>query len=445
MDILSTLSAAMLIFAGGYFTIKTRAFYLRHPIKTMRMLPLESGVKQMLLSLGGTGGVGNISGVAVALMIGGAGAVLWMWVGAFFAMALKYAEITLGMLDRRGAQFYIRKALGSVASILFLILLVMDCIMMGGMIQASAISEAVHTALGISPFVCGIFICLLAAFVFLFKLDLFRLSTYVVPLMSIGYTVLAISIIVCYAERLLEVIKGIFISSFDFESVSGGMIGFLFTPAFKQGIVKGLFSNEAGCGTAPTAHAASKERVPARQGLFGILEVFIDTVVMCTLTAFAILLTLGDDVSKIGGGGVAVCIRAFACLFGDASAPVICLFVFLFAFSAIVSFGYYGSQNVTALFGTDKAQSLFLVAYCFSVLLGATIAPMAIWTFADAVVCLMLIINTTAVLVLRKNIECDYTQIGKYSQRDSKTCSFSSERIKNAIPMSDTDIKRGFM
>ena len=366
----------------------------------------------MLLSLGGTVGVGNISGVAVALMLGGAGAVFWMWVGAFVSMVLKYAEITLGMLTRRhaeqgyvgGAPYYIKEAIGSLAAMLFTVLLIVDCVMMGGVIQSSAIAEAAQTAFGLSPLVCGILISLLAAAVFFFGVDLFKLSAYVVPAMSGGYILAAAAVIVCNARGLPQMFAAIISGAFTPTAAAGGVLGILLSPALRQGIVKGLFSNEAGCGTAPTAHIASKETVPARQGLFGIFEVFVDTVLMCSLTAFAILLTLGEDLGGIGGGGVEICARAFGTLFGNAASPTLAVFVFLFAFAAIVSFGYYGAQSLCFFRGGARWRDAFLLLYCLSLLLGAVAAPKAVWAISDAVICLMLLLNTTAVFVSRKKI-----------------------------------------
>ena len=402
----------MLLFAGGYFTLRFRAFYLRHPIRTLRAMPLSGGAKEMLLSLGGTVGVGNISGVAVALLLGGAGAVFWMWVGAFVSMALKYAEITLGMLTRRragqvyigGATYYIKEAIGSLASVLFTVLLLVDCVTMGGMIQSSAIAEAAETAFGLSPLVCGILVSLITAAVFFFDVDLFKLSAYVVPAMSGGYVLAAATVILRNARGLPQMLASIFSGAFAPNAAIGGVLGILLSPALRQGIVKGLFSNEAGCGTAPSAHVASKETAPARQGLLGILEVFIDTVLMCSLTAFAILLTLGEELDGIGGGGVAICARAFGTLYGNAAPVTLAIFLFLFAFAAIVSFGYYGAQGLAYFHFGKRGREAFLLLYCFSLLLGAVAAPKAVWAIADAVVCMMLLINTAALLVSRKKI-----------------------------------------
>ena len=446
MSTVPMISALILLLVGGYFTVKFKMFYILHPKRTLSLVS-KDGITQMLLSLGGTVGVGNISGVAVAIMMGGSGAVLWMWVGAFFAMALKYAEITLGMIERKGAKRYIAAALGSIASWIFAALLIIDCIMMGAAIQANAISEAMCEAFGISPLLCGILLCVLTSAVFTFKLDLFRLSGYIVPLMSVGYALAALFVIALNITAVPKVIADIFHSAFTFDSAVGGVFGFLFTPAFKQGIIKGLFSNEAGCGTAPLAHAEAKETVPARQGLFGVFEVAVDTVVMCTLTALVILLTLGDE--NLGAsGGVAVCVTAFSKIFGNFAAYVLCIFVFLFAFSAIVSFGYYGIKSISLMTAKESAVNIFLTVYFAAVFVGCTSAPMMIWTLADYVICIMLIINTTAVFIMRKKVLSEharlYTQIGKYSQSASKTRDFSCGRIKNEIPMSQIDIKDGF-
>ena len=376
-------------------------------------MPLAGGMCEMLLSLGGTVGVGNISGVAVALAIGGAGAVFWMWVGAFVSMALKYAEITLGMRTRcrtaqgyvGGAAHYIKTEIGSLAATLFTVLLLIDCVTMGGMIQSSAIAEAAETAFGLSPLVCGIAVSLLAAAVFFFGMNVFRLSAYVVPAMSIGYLLCALAVIVVYARGIPDVLRAILAGAFAPSAATGGAFGFLCSPALRQGIVKGLFSNEAGCGTAPTAHIAAKETVPARQGLFGILEVFVDTVLMCSLTAFVILLTSGEmsELSELSGGA-AICARAFAALYGNAAPAGLAIFLFLFAFAAMISFGYYGAQSL-AYFGLGKkSKDAFLVFFCFSLLLGSVCAPRVIWSIADAVICMMLLLNTAAVFVGRNKV-----------------------------------------
>ena len=398
---LSTLAACTVLLAGGYFTVRFRAFYLLHPVRTFRALP-RNGMRQMLLSLGGTVGVGNIVGVSVAIALGGRGAVFWMWAGAFFSMALKYAEILLGMRTRgagQGAAFYIKDALGTLAACLFACLLLCDCVTMGGVMQANAIAEAFADAFGIAPLVTGVLVSLLAAAVFFLRVDLFVLSAYIVPLMSLGYTAAALAVVLCHLSALPSVLCGIVRDAFSPSAAVGGILGIVTPPALRQGIVKGLFSSEAGCGTAPTAHAASKETVPARQGLFGILEVFIDTVVMCTLTALAILLTVGEGGSYMEG---------FASVFGAAAPPVLAVFLFLFAFAAILAFGYYGVQALSYFHAGRRVQTGFLLLFCASLFVGAVAAPASAWAVADAVVCMMLLLNTGAVFVRRGEIFAEH-------------------------------------
>ena len=452
---LSISAALLVLLAGVWLAWRFGAFYLLHPIRTLRAMPFEGGARQMLLSLGGTVGVGNISGVAVALAFGGAGAVFWMWVGAFASMSLKYAEIILGMLYRKrengryrgGAPYYIKEALGKRAAAFFAALLVLDSVAVGGVIQSSAIAEAAESGFGLSPLVCGVLLAVICAVIFFFGADLFGLSAVIVPLMSVGYIAAALAVIFVNAARLPSVLGQIFSEAFSPAAAGGGALGFLLSPALRQGIVKGLFSNEAGCGTAATAHAEAKETVPARQGLFGIFEVFCDTVLLCTLTALAILTALGGDLAAYGAHGVRVCAAAFRSVFGGAADLLLFFFVFLFAFATILSYGYYGRESLRCFRGGARFTNGFIAAYCLSLLVGAVAAPQAVWTVSDGMICLMLAVNTTAVLLKAKEVtaahDAFYAQIGKYSARASRMRSRASASAKKVSAISDSETKRG--
>lgn len=452
---MSILAALLVLLAGAWFARRFGAFYLRHPIRTLHAMPFAGGARQMLLSLGGTVGVGNISGVGVALALGGAGAIFWMWVGAFASMSLKYAEIILGMLYRRreggryrgGAPYYIKEALGKRAAAFFAALLVLDSIAVGGVIQSSAIAEAAQNGFGLSPLVCGAMLAVVCAAILFFGADLFGLSAAVVPIMSVGYIAATIAVILVNAEKLPSVIALIFTEAFSPVAAGGGAMGFLLSPSLRQGIVKGLFSNEAGCGTAAAAHAEAKETVPARQGLFGIFEVFCDTVLLCTLTALAILTALGGDLAAYGAHGVRVCAAAFCSAFGGAADILLFLFVFLFAFATILSYGYYGRESLRYLCGGARLEGGYTVAYCLSLFVGAVAAPRSVWTISDGMICLMLLVNTAAVLCRSKDVfaahDAFYAQIGKYSARPSRMRSRASASAKNVSAMSDSDTKRG--
>lgn len=452
---LSMLAALLVLAAGAAFTVRFRAFYLLHPMRTLRAVP-KSGARQMLLSLGGTVGVGNISGVAVALALGGAGAIFWMWVGALVTMALKYAEIILGMLSRRkrgarmcgGAPYYIREALGGRAAALFAALLVADSVAVGGVIQSSAIAEAA-AGLGVSPLVSGVLLAVAVAVIFFFGWDVFGLSAVLVPLMAVGYIAVCLAVILHHASALPAALGAIFAGAFRPASFGGGILGLLFSPVLRQGIVKGLFSNEAGCGTAAAAHAEAKETVPARQGLFGIFEVFADTILLCTLTALAILTALGDDLAAYGAAGIRLCTAAFATVFGKSAAPMLFGFVFLFAFATILAYGYYGMESLGYFTCDGRARGAFLLCYAMAQLGGALLSPRAVWTLSDTVICLLLFVNMAAV-IRRADVICAahdafYTQIGKYAQSASKMKSRCAASAKNESAMSDSETSCGEM
>ena len=359
-------------------------------------------------------------------------------------MALKYAEIMLGMLKRTdgggGAVYYIKERLGKIAAALFSVLLVCNCVMMGGTVQSSAISEAFFGAFSLSPVVTGVLVSLVTAAVFFFKVNVFSLSAYVVPAMSIGYVFAALSVIAVNFSGIPAVFAKILTDAFEPLSAGGGLLGLFFSPALSQGIVKGLFSNEAGCGTAPSAHVASSEKEPARQALFGIFEVFVDTVLMCTLTAFVILLTLGD---VAGNGGVTATADAFSTLFGSAAPKVLALFVALFAFCTVIAFGYYGLSALEYFKASKIGKNAFTLIYCISLFVGAIAAPRAVWEVCDCIVCIMLIINTAAVFLSQREIidahKRFYVHMGKYASSASKMRSRSSVGTKNAIPISDRE------
>ena len=447
--VLSFAASLFTFLVGGFFTLKFKAFYIRHPLLFFRSMPIENGVRQMLLSLGGTVGVGNIVGVAVALSIGGSGAVFWMWVGAFFAMALKYAEITLGMLKRRkengifkgGAPYYIKEKLGSLAAFVFATLLLCNAVFMGGMIQSSAISEGWQTAFNISPFVVGVILSVFSALIFFLKVNLFSISAYVVPLMSIGYIIACLVIIFANLQILPDVVNDIFQNAFAAKSASGGSLGIMFSPALREGILKGLFSNEAGCGTAPSAHVSSKEKEPCRQGLFGIFEVFADTLVMCTLTAFVILISTED-----GGfqkSAAQICAHTFENFFGTLAPPILATFITLFAFCTIIAFGHYALEVLDFFCAGKTFKEAFVCVYCISLFLGAIATPYILWEICDVIVCLMLIINTSAVALSQKEIMVAhnrfYVHIGKYASSASRMRVRSSFKTKNEMPISDRE------
>ena len=441
---LSIAALFLMIFAGSWFLVHLRAFYLFHPVKTLRALPFASGAGEMWRSLGGAVGVGNIFGVAAAVTYGGAGALFWMWAGAFFSMGIKYAEITLGMLPHacggRGAVGYIFDAFGRGAALLFALLLWIESVLMGGMLQSRAVSEAAMAALRLPPAVCGLVLCGLLVLACAGPGAEKKLASVFVPPACGGYILLCAFVILRHIDGLPHVLSEILRGAFT----PCAPLGIFGTPALRQGIAKGIFSNEAGCGTAPTAHQGAKGTTPAVQGLFGIFEVFVDTLLLCTATGFAILLTAGERLPAYRGSAAQLTTESFGDLLGGAAPLVIFIFVFLFAAETLVAFFGYSRQMVKELslppaFSTVAAGLFFLLVF-----VGAGMRTDVLWALSDTLLFLMLLCNTGALFCGRCRVIAAYDdQIGKNFSRLSNSPVVSSSGRKKEIPISETEIKRG--
>ncbi len=411
-----------LICAGVYFSISLKLFYIRHPIIMLRSM-FGGGKKEgispfgaAMMALAGTLGVGNIVGVASAISLGGAGAVFWMWVSAFCAMVLKYAEIVLAVRHRQsegkdnhgGAMYYIRMAFGGrVGKILagaFCIFCIVNAIGMGSMIQMNAASDVLYAVAGIPPFTTGMISAILAMFaVFSGTRILSRISSRLVPAMSLLYMIMALWVIFANVRELPSVFSLIFKEAFSAESAAGGVFGFLFSRALRFGSMRGLLSNEAGCGTAPTAYAASNEKSPAKQGFWGIFEVFFDTIVLCTMTALVILISPMSD----EGGSVMTTVNAFCASLGDWAGYILAAAVFMFAFATVICWADYGLACVR-YFGREKRYgTLFLCIYFVSIVFGALAAPKLAWELTDLSLGIMTLINLAALIILGGEVKSE--------------------------------------
>ena len=262
-----------------------------------------SPIRAVIFALAGTLGVGNIVGVASAIALGGAGAVFWMWVSAFLAMILKYSEVVLAILHRRtrngehygGAMYYMIdyfkscKILGGSFSLIFTVFCLINGFTMGCIIQSNAISKSFSATFNLNEIYIGIFVALLGMIVFFFNgKRVFSLCEKLVPFVSLLYIVMALAVIVPAYRHLPEVFKWIFEGAFSLRSAGAGALGFLFSSALRYGTIRGLFSNEAGCGSSPIAHATANTDSACEQGFLGVIEVFIDTMLVCTMTALVI-------------------------------------------------------------------------------------------------------------------------------------------------------------
>lgn len=424
---------ALLIGCGGFFTFYLRGGPLLHPVLMLRAVtqsaPNASGrqvspFRALTLSLAGTLGVGNIVGVASAISLGGAGAILWMWISALFAMILKYAEILLGVSHRRkgrdgsffgGAVYYIRDLIESLGlkkasaffSISFACLLLLNSLSMGCIIQANAVSAALEGVWEIPALHTGLLLLILTLPVLLREgRYLFRVTELLVPIMTLGYVLLSAAALWIRRDGLPDAFGMILRDAFSPESGIGGVVGFLTSRAIQTGTMRGLLSNEAGCGTAPTAHASADAAGPSEQGVWGILEVFVDTILLCTATALVILLAYGDAIPR-GVEGVMMTVQAYASILGGWSRHFFGGAVFCFGWATILCWGKYGLESLTALTVKKKWRSCYLLVFGVCAVAGATAAHEAIWGLADFAIAALTSINLCALIGLRREIRAE--------------------------------------
>ena len=369
-------------------------------------------------ALAGTVGTGNIAGVTGAIFTGGAGAVFWMWVAAFFGMVTKYAEIVLAMKYRikdekgvyhGGPMYYIENGIGKSwkwLSVIFCILGGLASFGIGNIAQSSEISGALLDLFHLPPVVSGILIAVVVALVTLGGIKrIGRVTSLLVPFMSVFYILAGIVIIIMRIGHIPAVFGHIFAGAFSFKSVGGGLFGYTIMMAMKQGFARGVFSNEAGLGSAPIAHAASSTEEPCEQAIWGVFEVFIDTIVICSITAFAVLLSgildaeggLGAYASK----GAAAAAAFNTILPGTLGGKIIELSLLFFALSTILSWAYYGENCWGYLTNQNRPFLLiYKVVFALVCIVGAIGSGTLMWDIADTLNGLMAIPNLLALLML---------------------------------------------
>ena len=414
-----------LLSLGIFYCFKLRFFCFLHPIKIARALfgaeggTRASSLKALTLALAGTLGVGNMVGVASAITLGGFGAVFWMWVSAFFAMILKYAEIVLALRYRRfdengqpygSAMYYIEacfggKRVGRIIGAVFAFFCLLNSISMGSMIQVNAASNAVKSAFGAPCVVIGLAFAMIALWSMLKGAKgIMRVTEKLVPFMTLGFVVLSVSVIVVRPSETVRAFELIFDNAFEFDSAAGGVIGFLLSRSLRFGAMRGILSNEAGCGTAPTAHASCDCREPARQGVFGIFEVFVDTIVLCTLTALVIIIGYRGEIPTESNYMV-ITLRAYSSVLGNAAGYFIATSVLLFGLATVLCWGYYGMSSAEYLVGRTKKSRAFIFIYAISVVLGSVLSSDMIWECADLSIGVMSMINLTALLIMSGEVK----------------------------------------
>ena len=354
-------------------------------------------------------GTGNITGCATALVSGGPGALFWVWVSAFFGMATIYAEAVLAQRYRTtvngkvtgGPAYYIRAAFkgtfGKVLAGVFSVLIILALGFMGNMVQSNSIGDAFHNAFGISHLAVGIVVAVIAAFIFLGGVQrIAAVTEKIVPIMAAFYILGCIVILVMNHKALPGAFAQIFVLAFNPQAMAGGVAGVTVQQAMRFGVARGLFSNEAGMGSTPHAHALAKVDHPREQGAVAILGVFIDTFVVLTLTGL-VLITSG--LIPDGLTGTALTQAAFSQAFGGFGPVFIAICMFFFAFSTIIGWYFFGQSNFKAMFG-EKALPVYSAIVVVFILVGSTLKVDLVWAMADFFNGLMAVPNLLALLAL---------------------------------------------
>ena len=378
-------------------------------------------------------GTGNVAGVATAITAGGPGAVFWMWVSAFFGMGTIFVEAVLAQKYRSkidgefvgGPAYYISKGLkktGAFAKVLagfFSIAIVLALGFMGNAVQSNSIAagiKGISGLEGINPGIVGVVVAILAALIFMGGMGrIAKFAEFVVPIMAAVYIAGSLVILAIFHKEVIPTIVWIFKSAFTGNAVAGGIAGSVVKVAVQKGVARGLFSNEAGMGSTPHAHAVAHVKHPAEQGLTAIVGVFIDTMLVCTATALAILVTGAYNIQGANGKylvGAQLTQGAFKLSFGEFGAILLAVCLAFFAFTTIIGWYYFGESNIKYLFGT-KALLPYRIIVIICIIVGSLQEVEIVWSLADIFNSLMVIPNLIAIVWLSfevKNILQDYNK-----------------------------------
>ncbi len=381
-----------------------------------------SQFQSLCTALAATIGTGNIAGVAAAIAAGGPGAIFWMWIVAFFGMMTNFSENVLGIFYRRrneknewcgGAMYYLKDglgekkgcaAIGSALAVLFSIFCILASFGIGNMGQINSIAVNMNSAFHIPHFITGVVLMVLAGLVIVGGLKrIAAVTEKLVPFMAVIYVVGALIVLFVNIDQLGAVLSSIIKGAFGMRAVGGGIVGSGVAMAVQWGMKRGVFSNEAGLGSSVMVHSSSNVREPVVQGMWGIFEVFTDTIIVCSLTAFAVLSSglvdletgkvLSDKVST------ALVAEAFSTVFGKAGSGFIAVAILFFAFSTVLGWSQYGSKGFEYLFGT-KAIKVYHIIFVVFIVFGATMDLTLAWDLSDTFNGMMAIPNLIGVITL---------------------------------------------
>ncbi|WP_440527589.1 alanine/glycine:cation symporter family protein [Simiaoa sp.] len=422
-----------IIGVGLYLSIRTRFLQIRKfpyamKVTLGRMMKKKEAsdgaltpFQAVCTALAATVGTGNVAGVAGAIAIGGPGAVFWMWISALLGMCTKFAEVTLAVHFREtnahgdlvgGPMYYIKNGLDKKWHFLayfFAAFGVLAVFGTGNATQVNTITTAIDSALSsfnvlpadavkLVNLIIGVALAIIIALILIGGIKrIGNVTSKLVPFMAIMYIVLALGVIFFHIKSVPAVFASIIEGAFNPASVTGGVVGSFFM-SMKKGVSRGIFSNEAGLGTGSIAHACADTKKPVKQGFFGIFEVFVDTIIICTMTALVILCS-GVPVNYGEAAGAELTISGFTAVYGNWVSVFTAVAMCCFAFSTIIGWGLYGTRCIEFLFGS-RSNKPFMVLYSLTAIVGATMNLGLMWSIAETFNGLMVIPNLIAVFLL---------------------------------------------
>ena len=429
---------------GVYFTIRLKFVQVRRFGEGMRQVfgnirlhgdkagaSGMSSFQSLATAIAAQVGTGNIAGAATAIASGGPGAIFWMWLSAFFGMATIFSEATLAQTYKKtvngevtgGPVYYIKARFkgkfGTFLAVFFAIAIIIALGLMGNMVQSNSISDSFKQAFGIPPLVTGLLVAAVALFIFWGgKRRIASVAEKIVPVMAVFYVVGGLIVLAMNVTMIPTAFKQIFVLAFAPQAMAGGVAGVTVKEAVRYGVARGLFSNEAGMGSTPHAHALARVDHPCRQGIVAMIGVFIDTFVVLTMTALVILTTgaLGT-----GATGATLAQNAFNSAFGRFGDAFIAVCMLFFAFSTIIGWYFFGHTNVKYLFGSGKLPvALYTLLVLVFIVLGSIAKVQMVWDLSDLFNGLMVIPNLIAVVALGGVVVKKYREFAQKDDQNKK-------------------------
>ena len=424
-SVLETVMLVLLICAGLFLSIKLTFVQFRkfgyatqntigsifsknsHEKNSSGVSPFQA----VATAMAGTIGTGSIAGIATAIVAGGPGAVFWMWISALLGMVTKYSEIVLSLYYREknengewvgGPMYYIKNGLKlKWLSVVFAMFAMIACLGTGNATQSNSIAVALDSTLGVTPWITGVVLTVIVAVVILGGVKrIAAVNEKMVPFMAMFFVVCAFAALLLNFKYIPDAFALIFKEAFNFKAAAGGAVGYGIMKAMQSGFSRGVFSNEAGLGSAPIAHAASTTKDPVKQGLWGMFEVFFTTIIICTVSALVILTTgfYGD-----GLDGAALSIQSFNSIIPGVGGIIVTVSTIFFALSTILGWAYYGEVATSYIFKNAKCSvTIYRVVYVAFVLIGAVLELKVVWDISVMMNTLMAIPNLIGIIGLYK-------------------------------------------